>query len=77
MVQWKCSSFSVLLFLAAIATGPATAMSIDADQAMLMHQVAIRVRQEVLNKTEDYHLCNGLIVDPSYVVTTAKCANLG
>lgn len=41
----------------------------------IFHQVAIRVRQPVLDKIEDYHLCSGLIVDTFFVVTSAKCLN--
>lgn len=68
---------TVFLWLATSSVAAYNVVSIEnSNWNPIFHQVAIRVRQPVLDKTEDYHLCSGLILDPFYVVTSAKCLNL-
>lgn len=67
---------ATVLLIAAIMQINAASIPLRNDENKIFHQVAIRVRQPVMDKIEDYHLCSGLIVDPSYVVTTAKCLEM-
>lgn len=82
MSPLKCPRLLVQLLAATVFLWLATSsaaynvVSIDNNWNPIFHQVAIRVRQPVLDKTEDYHLCSGLILDPFFVVTSAKCLNL-
>lgn len=55
----------------------AVPVSSDGIPDLRFHQVAIRVRQPILDKIEDYHLCSGVIVDTSFVVTSASCLQMG
>lgn len=73
MARGKC----LLLFTASVLLCPIlTTEALVDGWNQIFYQVAIRAQQPVADKIEDYHLCSGLIVDPYYVVTTAKCLEM-
>lgn len=64
------------LLLVTTAPGVIDAAITSRNSYTTLHQAAIRVRQPVLERIEDYHLCSGFIVDTQFVVTSAKCLSL-
>lgn len=64
---------STALLLVIAAPGAIDGAITSRQSYITSHQVSIRVRQPILGKIEDYHMCSGIIVDSQFVVTSANC----
>lgn len=70
------TSLFFLLATVCILGAPIGAQIVDTYLHGFFPQVAIRVQQPIADKIEDYHLCNGVIVDAYFVATTVRCLEL-